>query len=279
MEGLEGDRRSISVDSRGGYAVQPAFLIDIEGKRKGVGVTISDGDGNGLGEVFDITGLEDDPPPHDPEHAELDRWHAVHRTNLDGVFLGCKHAVQAMRRSGGEGSIINISSRSGLVGIPGAAAYASSKAAVRNHTKTVALYCAEQGLNIRCNSIQPAAILTPMWDPILGTGPERGGEVPAGDLDGVLGIAPEGVEARRVARRVGPEWRHRLDDPRIRGRGGVVVEVEAHARILDHGRERGQIPAPDVVPRHVSSAGDARSDVRVNPRTAALHGDPQPPSR
>ena len=54
-----------------------------------------------------------------------------------------------------------------------AAAYASSKAAVRNHTKTVALYCASQGLNIRCNSIHPAAVLTPMWDPILGTGPGR----------------------------------------------------------------------------------------------------------
>ena len=57
--------------------------------------------------------------------------------------------------------------------IPGAAAYASSKAALRNHTKSVALYCAEQGLPVRCNSIHPAAILTPMWEPILGTGPER----------------------------------------------------------------------------------------------------------
>jgi NAD(P)-dependent dehydrogenase (short-subunit alcohol dehydrogenase family) len=76
-------------------------------------------------------------------------------------------------RLGASGSIINISSRSGLVGIPAASAYASSKAAVRNHTKTVALYCAEQGLNIRCNSIHPAAILTPMWEPMLGEGPGR----------------------------------------------------------------------------------------------------------
>jgi len=59
------------------------------------------------------------------------------------------------------------------VGIPGAAAYAASKAGVRNHTKTVALYCAEQELNIRCNSIHPAAILTPLWEPLLGTGPRR----------------------------------------------------------------------------------------------------------
>lgn len=119
-----------------------------------------------------ITGFEAGFVPHDPEHVELEAWRAVHRTNLDGVFLGCKHGIRAMRRTG-QGSIINISSRSGVVGISGAAAYASSKAAVRNHTKTVALYCAEQGLKIRCNSIHPAAILTPMWEPVLGTGPER----------------------------------------------------------------------------------------------------------
>ncbi|GAB4217038.1 MAG: SDR family oxidoreductase [Synechococcales cyanobacterium] len=120
-----------------------------------------------------ITGFEAGFVPHDPEQASLEDWHAVHRTNLDGVFLGCKYAIQTMRQGQCSGSIINMSSRSGLVGIPGAAAYASSKAAVRNHTKTVALYCAEQGLPIRCNSLHPAAILTPMWDPLLGEGPER----------------------------------------------------------------------------------------------------------
>jgi len=119
-----------------------------------------------------VTGFENGPVPHDPEQASLDDWHAVHATNLDGVFLGCKHAIRAMRLTGG-GSIVNISSRSGLVGIPAAAAYASSKAAVRNHTKTVALYCAEQGLSVRCNAVFPAAILTPMWEPMLGEGPDR----------------------------------------------------------------------------------------------------------
>jgi NAD(P)-dependent dehydrogenase (short-subunit alcohol dehydrogenase family) len=119
-----------------------------------------------------ITGFEAGLVAHDPEHATLEAWRAVHRTNLDGVFLGCKYAIRAMRTRR-SGSIINISSRSGLVGIPGAAAYAASKAGVRNHTKTVALYCAEQELNIRCNSIHPAAILTPLWEPLLGTGPRR----------------------------------------------------------------------------------------------------------
>jgi len=95
----------------------------------------------------------------------------VHEVNLDGVFLGCRPGIRAMKVGGG--SIVNLSSRSGLVGIPFAAAYASSKAAVRNHTKSVALYCAAMGYPIRCNSVHPAAILTPMWDPMLGHGPDR----------------------------------------------------------------------------------------------------------
>lgn len=119
-----------------------------------------------------ITGFEDSTAPQDPEHAALEDWQRVHRTNTDGTFLGCRYAIRAMRAKGA-GSIINISSRSGLVGIPGAAAYAASKAAIRNHSKTVALYCAQEGLNIRCNSIHPAAILTPMWEPMIGDGPDR----------------------------------------------------------------------------------------------------------
>jgi NAD(P)-dependent dehydrogenase (short-subunit alcohol dehydrogenase family) len=124
--------------------------------------------------------LGPEPGPHDPEHVTLAAWRAVHETNLDGVFLGCKHGIRVMKPAslGGAdksrgGSIINISSRSGQVGIPAAAAYASSKAAVRNHTKSVALYCARQNYAIRCNSIHPAAILTSMWDPLLGDGVAR----------------------------------------------------------------------------------------------------------
>ncbi len=119
-----------------------------------------------------ITGFETSPGPHDPEHASLTEWHRVHAVNLDGCFLGCRYAIGAMKAKG-TGAIINMSSRSGLVGIPGAAAYASSKAAIRNHTKSVALYCAQQGWRIRCNSIHPAAILTPMWEAMIGDGPDR----------------------------------------------------------------------------------------------------------
>jgi NAD(P)-dependent dehydrogenase (short-subunit alcohol dehydrogenase family) len=123
-----------------------------------------------------VTGFEAGPAAHDPETATLENWRAVHRVNLDGTFLGCRYAIGAMRRRGA-GSIINMSSGSGLMGVPLAAAYASSKAAVRNHSKSVALYCAMKGWNIRCNSIHPGAILTPMWDPMLGEGEERAARI------------------------------------------------------------------------------------------------------
>ena len=129
-----------------------------------------------------ITGFEDGPAQHDPENASLAEWHRVHAVNTDGCFLGCRYALRAMKaqaRAGGTGSIINMSSRSGLVGIPGAAAYAASKAAMRNHTKSVALYAAQQGWAIRCNSIHPAAILTDIWEPMLGDGPDRDAKMAA----------------------------------------------------------------------------------------------------
>ncbi|MDX2198274.1 MAG: SDR family oxidoreductase [Phycisphaerae bacterium] len=144
-----------------------------------------------------ITGFDPPMGPHDPEQASLDAWRAVHATNLDGVFLGCKHAIGAMKPPARGGSIINISSRSGLVGISRAAAYASSKAGVRNHTKSVALYCAEMGYPIRCNSIHPGAILTPMWEPMLGETPEAraaaiaafAAEVPLGRMGSAEDVA------------------------------------------------------------------------------------------
>ncbi|MGQ8364232.1 glucose 1-dehydrogenase [Glaciecola sp. 1036] len=119
-----------------------------------------------------ITGFLETSGPHDPENLDMESWHKVNGVNIDGVVLGCKTAIGLMKNSNGA-SIVNISSRSGIVGIPAAAAYAASKAAVRNHTKTVALYCAQKGYPIRCNSIHPGAILTPMWDAMLGEGEAR----------------------------------------------------------------------------------------------------------
>ena len=118
-----------------------------------------------------ITGFIETEGPFDAENVDLESWEEIHRVNSNGAMLGCKYAIKMMKENGG--SIVNISSRSGMVGISGAVAYAASKAAIRNHTKSVALYCAEKKYNIRCNSIHPAAIMTPMWDPVLGKNEQR----------------------------------------------------------------------------------------------------------
>lgn len=149
-----------------------AMRLDVEREEDWVALAAAHSTIDVLVNNAGITGFEAAARPHDPEHASLEDWRAVHRVNLDGTFLGCRYAIGAMRTKGA-GSIINISSRSGMIGIPVAAAYASSKAAIRNHTKTVALWCAQQGLNIRCNSIHPAAVMTPMWEPMLGQGEDR----------------------------------------------------------------------------------------------------------
>lgn len=136
-----------------------------------------------------ITGFLETQGPHDPENLDLTSWHTVHKTNLDGVALGCKYGIRLMKNSN-NASIVNISSRSGIVGIPAATAYASSKAAVRNHTKSVALYCAEKSYPIRCNSIHPGAIFTPIWDAMLGEGEQREAtikEISAGVPLGIMG--------------------------------------------------------------------------------------------
>jgi len=92
---------------------------------------------------------------------ELEDYRKVNSVNNEGVFLGCKHAIPAMEKSGG-GSIVNMSSVAALHGMSFIAAYSASKGAVAALTKSVALYCKEQGNNIRCNSIHPDGVKTPM---------------------------------------------------------------------------------------------------------------------
>lgn len=111
----------------------------------------------------------------DVEHTTLEEWRRLMSINLDGVFLGIRHAIPAMKETGG-GSIINLSSIEGLIGDPNLAAYNASKGGVRLLTKSAALYCAKAGYNIRVNSVHPGYIWTPMVENFL----KAQGDVAAG---------------------------------------------------------------------------------------------------
>ena len=104
----------------------------------------------------------------DIEETTLEEWRWVMSVNLDGVFLGVKYAIGAMKKTGG-GSIINISSAGGIVGQLWAAAYYSSKGGVRLLTKAAALECSKAGrdYNIRVNSIHPGCVRTALLEPLL----------------------------------------------------------------------------------------------------------------
>jgi NAD(P)-dependent dehydrogenase (short-subunit alcohol dehydrogenase family) len=90
----------------------------------------------------------------------LETWRHCLAINLDGVFLGVKHGVRAMKENGG--SIISTSSILGFVGMTSSSNYCASKGGVRLLTKAAAIECAERGLDIRVNSIHPGFIETPL---------------------------------------------------------------------------------------------------------------------
>lgn len=105
------------------------------------------------------------------EDTSLEDWKRLMQINLDGVFLGTKHAVTAMKKSGG-GSIINLSSIEGIIGHPNLAAYNAAKGGVRLLTKSVALHCGMNKTGIRVNSIHPAFIWTPLVEEYLQAQPD-----------------------------------------------------------------------------------------------------------
>jgi NAD(P)-dependent dehydrogenase (short-subunit alcohol dehydrogenase family) len=131
-----------------------------------------------------------------PESTSLANWRRVHAVNVEGVFLGTRAAIPAMNASGG-GSIVNIASRAGIrAAPPHLSAYGASKGAVHEYTMTVAVYCARAGYNIRCNSINPGAIDTPLLQASFAQAedPERRkhmivGRVPMGRMGRPIDIA------------------------------------------------------------------------------------------
>lgn len=123
------------------------LILEVQSHHQGLDILINNaGIGDGLG-------------PSGPEDTSWQEWQHIMSTNAGGVFLGCKHAIPLMRQSGG-GAIVNISSIAALVATPFLTAYGASKAAVWQMTRSVAVHCAKD--KIRCNSVHPGQIETPM---------------------------------------------------------------------------------------------------------------------
>lgn len=95
------------------------------------------------------------------ENTNLEVWQKIQRVNSDGYFLGCHHGLAAMKRRGG-GSIVNMSSMAGIGGVGSFCAYSASKGAVAAMTRSIAAHCRMNLYKIRCNSIHPDGIMTPM---------------------------------------------------------------------------------------------------------------------
>ena len=111
------------------------------------------------------------------EETTLEEWRWVTSVNLDGVFLGTKHAIGAMKKSRG-GSIVNVSSVAGIVGMPNSSSYVASKGGVRLFSKAAAVECSKAGrdYHIRVNSIHPGFIMTPMIEDIIQAGVKKTGK-------------------------------------------------------------------------------------------------------
>jgi 3(or 17)beta-hydroxysteroid dehydrogenase len=132
------------------------------------------------------------------EETTLEAWRSLMAVNLDGVFLGCKHAVRVMKERGG-GAIVNMSSIAGMIGHVSLAAYCASKGGVRLLTKSVALHCARRGYNIRCNSVHPSFADTPMLESMIAIGRD-----PAKMRESLTAAAPLGrlVEPGEIAKMI-----------------------------------------------------------------------------
>lgn len=124
-----------------------------------------------------------------PEGIDEADYRLVLAVSLDGVVFGCKHAIPAMRRAGG-GAIVNMASIAAVQGEPNVAAYSAAKGAIDAYSRSVAVYCAQQGLAIRCNTILPNGIVTPMVAAMPGKA------IKAGSAAGLIGNVPGGGNER-----------------------------------------------------------------------------------
>ncbi len=128
------------------------------------------------------------------EDMRMEDWRRVFSVNLDGIFIGTKHAIDTMRRQPQGGAIVNVSSASGIKPAAGSSAYTASKAALCMFTKSIAKECQERGDKIRLNTVCPGGVRTPIWNslPWFREAVEKHGSAEA---------------AFKALEKTGPQWR------------------------------------------------------------------------
>lgn len=128
----------------------------------------------------------------DPEETSIEQFRKVQAVMSEGVFLGVKYALPLMAKTG-QGSIINMSSTASHLGYPPFFAYSAAKGAVRSMTKSIAMHCQQKGYPVRCNSVHPASIETPMIQGAMGRPGEEqqvpDGVLPAGSIGAPKDVA------------------------------------------------------------------------------------------
>jgi len=152
-----------SINSAHGEGTAFAFPLDVTKEDQWIfALEEADAAMGGISVLVNNAGILRDG---DIERLSFEDWKLVMSVNVDSVFLGCKHALKYMRENQ-PGSIINLSSIAGLIAGHNMPSYNASKAGVWLLSKSVALHCAKQGLDIRSNTIHPTFVDTPILDPI-----------------------------------------------------------------------------------------------------------------
>ena len=158
------------------------------------------------------------------------QYRAQLAVSADGTFLGCKYAIPLMAASGG-GSIINMASVVSKLAYTGVVSYAAAKGAIEGMSRSIAAHCLESGYRIRCNSIHPGIIDTPM---VQNFGP------PAGEAESDVPQPPEGARPCRGGR-AGHSAEHRRSGG-VPGVGRIRLHKPPQEFVIDGGMS--MLPAP-----------------------------------
>ena len=164
----------------------------------------------------------------DIERTTNEIWRRTLAVHLDGTFFGCRHALPAMAASGG-GSLINMSSTAALVGYSPYFAYSAAKGGIRSLTKSIAAHCRVKRNGVRCNSVHPGSIDTPMVHEALASLglPKPEGDHYPEEQRRQIGLGePEDV-AHMVVFLASDESKHISGSEMVIDNGDAVVQITA----------------------------------------------------